>query len=242
MEGYTEDLAYIHDAGFGGFSENAAPGLLDMLRGSGIRDGLVVDLGCGGGHWAHRLAEHGYDVLGIDISPAMVKLARSREPRAKFLSGSFLTARLPRCAAITAISESLGYLFDNRNGERALEKFFARAHRALEPGGLLIFDVLESRPGVLLRNARRWSKGDDWVVLVNVVEDPQARRLTREIVSFRKAGKSYRRTDEVHNVALVDRDVILGGLRRQGFSARVLRGYGELRFANGHIGFVARKK
>ena len=31
-KGYRQDLAYIHDVGFGDFAKNAAPGLLVMLR------------------------------------------------------------------------------------------------------------------------------------------------------------------------------------------------------------------
>jgi SAM-dependent methyltransferase len=130
VKGYRSDLAYIHDVGFGGFSERAAPALLRILRDSGVRSGLVVDLGCGSGLWAHRLVEQGYDVLGIDISAAMVKLARRREPRARFKVGSFLSVPLPRCLAITAIGECLSYLFDERNREEALAGFFARAHEA----------------------------------------------------------------------------------------------------------------
>jgi len=78
MSGYGADLAYIHDAGFGDFARKSAPGLLAILRQAGIRGGLVVDLGCGSGIWAAELTRRGYDVLGIDISRAMIRLARAR--------------------------------------------------------------------------------------------------------------------------------------------------------------------
>src|SRR5262245_34869396 len=67
---YREDLAYIHDVGHGDFARDAAPGLLALLRRQGIREGLVVDLGCGSGIWAEILVREGYRVLGIDLSPA----------------------------------------------------------------------------------------------------------------------------------------------------------------------------
>jgi hypothetical protein len=35
-EWYGEDLAYIHDAGFGEFALGAAPGMLEILRRSGL--------------------------------------------------------------------------------------------------------------------------------------------------------------------------------------------------------------
>ena len=50
MSGYQEDLAYIHDVGFGGFALQSAPGLLDLLRRYGLTQGLSLDnaarLGC----------------------------------------------------------------------------------------------------------------------------------------------------------------------------------------------------
>jgi SAM-dependent methyltransferase len=38
----------------------------------------VLDIGCGSGRYAVALAERGADVLGIDLSPAMLALARER--------------------------------------------------------------------------------------------------------------------------------------------------------------------
>jgi hypothetical protein len=49
---YQEDLAFIHDVGYGEFARKAAAGLLDIFARCGIRDGLIVDLGCGTGLWA----------------------------------------------------------------------------------------------------------------------------------------------------------------------------------------------
>ena len=74
MKAYRENLAYIHDVGFGSFVERAAPTLLDILQGVGINDGLVVDLGCGSGSWGRHLVDGGYSVLGIDISRDMVAI------------------------------------------------------------------------------------------------------------------------------------------------------------------------
>jgi SAM-dependent methyltransferase len=202
----------------------------------------VVDLGCGSGRLAHRLVEQGYDVLGIDISPAMIRLARQHEPRARYRVGSFLKIPLPGCAAVTSLGECLGYAFDTRNGEAAVEKLFGRVHRALEPGGLFVFDVLEPWRGAGSRAARGWASGPDWAVLVERREDRRAKLLSREITSFRQAGKAYRRTDEVHRVRLLERDFVARALRRQGFLVRVINGYGVLRFERGHVGFVARKR
>lgn len=44
---YRDDLAYIHDRGFTAFAHEAAHALLQIFKESGVRSGLVVDLGCG---------------------------------------------------------------------------------------------------------------------------------------------------------------------------------------------------
>ena len=114
-EHYKEALAYIHDVGHGDFALGAAPGILEIFARNGMRGGLVVDLGCGSGLWAGELTRAGYRVLGIDISEAMVELARRRAPEAEFRVGSLFEAEIPPCVAVTATSEVLKYLFDPEN-------------------------------------------------------------------------------------------------------------------------------
>ncbi len=83
-EVYRNDLAYIHDAGFGGFARAAAPVLVETLRQNKIMDGLVIDLGCRSGILSQAMVEAGYEVLGIDISEAMVAMARGVCPAGDF--------------------------------------------------------------------------------------------------------------------------------------------------------------
>jgi 2-polyprenyl-3-methyl-5-hydroxy-6-metoxy-1,4-benzoquinol methylase len=107
---YREDVAYIHDAGHAEFALETAP---EILAQSGIREGLVVDLGCGSGLLARKLLDAGYRVLGI--SEAMIELARRRAPEAEFRVGSLFEAEIPPCVGVTATSEVLKYLFDSEN-------------------------------------------------------------------------------------------------------------------------------
>src|SRR5215213_4702288 len=123
MEWYGEDLAYIHDVGHADFALESAPGILEILARNGIHDGLVVDLGCGSGLWARELVDAGYRVLGIDISEAMIELSRAKVPEAEFRMGSLFDTDIPRCRAVTAVSEVLNYLFDAENEERGWGAF-----------------------------------------------------------------------------------------------------------------------
>jgi SAM-dependent methyltransferase len=237
---YATDLAYIHDAGFTGFVRDASPGLLQILRQHRITLGLVVDLGCGSGVWARELAGVGYQVLGVDISEAMLRLARRRAPKARFMRASLFRMTLPPCAAVTAIGECVNYLFDRTNSQRELRRFFRRVHDALQPGGVFVFDV--AAPGRAPKPTERYFIGDDWAILVRNDEDKKSRVLTRRMTIFRKVGKLYRRSEETHRQRLYSRQEVTRELQQAGFRVRVISAYGHARFGRGHLGFVAKKR
>jgi SAM-dependent methyltransferase len=239
MDAYKTDLAYIHDAGFTAFARGAAPFLLDTLRKAGFTDGLVVDLGCGSGVWARKLMNAGYQVLGIDISPAMIELARQRVPEGEFRVGSLLKVDLPACIAVTSLGECFNYLFDRENSKKQVVKVFRRIHAALQLGGLFLFDVAQTGRGTPARTS--YVEGPDWGVAVHLKEDRKTRRLTRDIVSYRKVGDLFRRDHEVHELQLYQCSELARELRRLGFTARLLRGYGKQRFPKGYGGVLARK-
>jgi SAM-dependent methyltransferase len=237
--GYNIDLAYIHHVGYSAYIRAAAPGLLKILRSHGIASGLVVDLGCGGGLWARELTRHGYDALGIDISPAMVALACKTAPRAQFRAGSFLKVTLPPCAAVTAIGEVLNYTFDRDNHRWQMAQFFRRVHDALKPGGMFIFD-LAGPERELGRVPRRWTVGHDWALMLGVSRAADV--LTRRMTIFRQIGQCYRRSEEVHRLRLYAPQDIMRDLRDAGFTARNIKGYGDEKFIRGLAGFVARRR
>ena len=240
MAAYDRDLAYIHDTGFTGFARKAAPGLLRLLRQNRILGGLVVDAGCGSGVWARELCDRGYEVLGIDISAYMIRLARRQAPAAEFRIGSFLSAALPPCDAVTSIGECVNYTFDRRSGKKGLAEFFRRVFGALRPGGVFVFDVVE--PGAVPEGTqRRFLEGPDWAILLEVREDRKAKTLTRRIASYRRVGKLFRRSEETHRLHLYSGPELLAALAGAGFEARLLGGYGRFRFSTGHAGFLARK-
>jgi SAM-dependent methyltransferase len=240
-EAYREDLAYIHDAGFGRFASGAAALLLEELRRGGFDRGLVIDLGCGSGILAELLAAGGFDVLGIDISPALVALARQRVPGGRFRVESLLTADLPRCVAVAVVGECLNYLFDDHHSLEGVRQVLGRAFAALASGGLLLFDIAEPGrvpgPGIQKTHV----EGDGWAVLVTTEEDRQQALLTRHITSFRRIGELYRRDHEVHRLRLLPRAEVVSWLQEIGFEVQTLAAYGSVPLAPGRVGFLARK-
>jgi SAM-dependent methyltransferase len=238
---YRDDLAYIHDAGFGGIARGAAALLIEELRRGAVARGLVIDLGCGSGILSEQLLLCGFDVLGIDLSAAQIALARQRVPNGVFRVESLLTAELPNCVVIAVIGECVNYLFDDRHTVEGVRDVLRRAFGALAPGGLLVFDV--SEPGRVPGSGQHKTciEGDDWAVFVTQEEDRRQALLTRHITSFRKVGELYRRDHEVHRLRLLPRAQVISWLHEVGFEVRVLDRYGTVQFAPGHVGFLARK-
>jgi SAM-dependent methyltransferase len=238
---YGRDLSYVHDVGFTSYVREAMPGLFALLRKHEITGGQVVDLGCGSGVWARELTRQGYRVLGVDLSPSMLRLARRRAPQARFVQKSLLEFDLPRCDAVTAIGEPLNYLFDGKNSFSRLFRLFQRIHAALAPGGLFIFDLAtpgrSGQDGLVLSHR----EGKDWAILLRTQEDRQTRILTRQMTVFRKVGRNYRRSEETHRLRLYPRGPIEQQLRTAGFQVRVAETYGTSPPRPGLLVFIARK-
>lgn len=239
QQGYGTDLAFVHDEGFGDFARRAAPGLLRWLREAGILDGIVVDLGCGSGIWARELLDAGYQVVGVDLSAAMIELARRRAPEAELHVGSFLRFPWPPCRAVTAIGEVFNYLFDPDHSLQSLDKVCRDIFAALAPGGLLIFDVAE--PGRCRGRTQAFTEAQDWTCLVEYQHDEPRHRLTRRIVTFRRVGECFRRGEETHPQQLFEEDAVVTMLTRIGFEVQPARAYGEYPLAEHVVGIVARR-
>lgn len=87
--------------------------LLSSLPGdlTGMR---VLDAGCGAGQMTHELALRGADVVAVDISPTLVKIAQDRLPqhlqhKVKFSSGDMLSADLGGFDHVIAMDSLIYY-------------------------------------------------------------------------------------------------------------------------------------
>ena len=234
---YSTDLAYIHDAGFSDFAARAVLELVNIFSRNGIRRGLIVDVGCGSGVLAKGLIEAGYDVVGVDVSPEMIRLARARVPHAAFRVGSVTTFRCPRCVAVVALNEVVNYVPGRL---RALRRFFARAHDALLPGGLVIFDFIASAERRTYAGKSR--SGSDWAVAVRAEIDRSGRVLTRHITTFRKVSGEYRKSIETHRVHIYDPTEVRRVLTTIGFRVTMRRSYGRLRLLPGDVAAIGEKR
>lgn len=111
-----------------------------MLQQYGIRDGLVLDLGCGTGQMTRRLRAAGYDMIGVDASAEMLEQARERETDNSilYLEQDMRAFELyGTVRAVISVCDCMNYLLK----EEDLLKTFRLVNNYLDPGGIFIFDM-----------------------------------------------------------------------------------------------------
>ena len=99
----------------------------------------ILDIGCGTGHHVSSLGSKGLDVLGIDISPSMIKQAKKNFPDYKFNVGDASNNHLFESNSFTHILcmyFTIYYFKDKR-------QFFNNCFKWLMPGGYLIVHLVE---------------------------------------------------------------------------------------------------
>jgi len=241
-DGYRSDLAHIHDTGFGQLGTSAARLIIDELRTVGALSGLIVELGCGGGLTSRLFCDAGYDVLGVDLSHSLIEIARNRVPEATFRVGTFATADIPPCIAVTAIGEVFNYTLDPANSPSIRCEIFRRIYRSLAPDGLLVFDMAGPDRTPSGGAQRTFTEGADWAVLAETEHDSARDVLIRRITTFRKLGELYRRDFEIHELQLAEPQEIAKSLQAAGFGVRILDRYGPFVLPKGLAGFLAKKE
>lgn len=155
------------------YSHKDYPGECDFIeevltKYSNQRPSRILDVGCGTGGHALRLAERGYEILGIDLSEDMLRIAKAKakaqgdacvrfqrsDARALDLQESFDV-----CISMFAV---MSYQTTNEDMLAALHGI--REH--LDLGGILLFDVwsgaavLDTLPAVRIHEHK---KGDERV-------------------------------------------------------------------------------
>lgn len=123
--------------------------LIGLLQQDGIREGLVLELGCGTGIMTRLLAQAGYDMIGIDASEEMLSEAQERtevregEAPILYLCQDMREFELyGTVQAVVSVCDSLNYILEKEE----LVQVFRLVNNYLEAGGLFLFDMnMESR-------------------------------------------------------------------------------------------------
>lgn len=115
--------------------------IVDRLRENGIRDGLVLDLGCGTGNMTELLYTAGYDMIGVDASADMLEQAARKKEEAN-IDVLYLLQEMEAfelygtVRAVVCCCDCINYLTE----PEALLRCFKLVNNYLDPGGLFLFD------------------------------------------------------------------------------------------------------
>jgi len=123
----------------------------------------ILDLACGSGEHARRLAGHGLEVMGVDIAPSLVAhcqervasvIAKAHSGTARFVLGDMRELDYDgEFDAVLLLSGSFGFYDDATN-----EDVLGRIARALRPGGRVLIDVFDPTQMVVRPPRRSWSE------------------------------------------------------------------------------------
>jgi len=127
----------------------------------------VLDLCCGPGRHSVPLAQHGFDVTGLDLNPAYLELAR-QAAQAGHVSLKAVAADMREIPfhnyfdAIVNMFSSFGYLETETEDARVLES----AAKALKPDGRLFLDMLNREWAIANYIQNDWHSGEDGTLYV----------------------------------------------------------------------------
>lgn len=100
----------------------------------------VLDLTCGTGSQVLFLAKRGYEVVGSDFSPDLLKIARKKAKEAslnlRFIDGDMRTIQVGKFDAAITMFNAVGHLT-----KAGFEKAMRNVNKNLKDGGIYVFDI-----------------------------------------------------------------------------------------------------
>ena len=126
---------------------------------------IMLDLACGAGTHAVELASRGYNVVGYDLSLAMLARAQDeaqeRGQKINFLQGDMREMAFEEAFdGIYSWSTSFGYFDDEKN-----LNVLSRIHRGLRQGGMLLLDIINRDYVCPRQPSLVWFEGDGCVCM-----------------------------------------------------------------------------
>ena len=192
---------------------------MQILQREEIQPRSVVDLACGTGSVTAILARMGYPVLGVDMSEEMLTVAAMKtqdiEPMPRFSCQLLQELRLPRGVdmAVCAL-DSLDYILNPDDCREAIR----RAYKALNPGGILIFDVNTPEKLRAMDGQVFLDEDDDVYCVWRGEFDEQTNICSYGMDLFQREGEVWHRSFEEHCEYAYSEAQLRGFLKDAGFT------------------------
>ena len=191
----------------------------ELLKRHNHEPEITLDLACGTGNMTLELYKRGFDVYGIDSSPAMLTEAKDKcyEENADIL---FLCQKMQNIDLFGTIQTCICSLdsINHLNNKAEIQSTFDRVSLFMDPGGYFIFDFNTpyKHSVVLANNIFIYDTPDVYCVWKN----KSSKNTLREDISldfFCKEGNLYRKSSEHFSEITFDLSVITEMLKASGF-------------------------
>ena len=200
----------------------------DILEQEGLHPRTAVDLACGTGTVSLLLARQGLDVTGVDLSEEMLTMAQQKaeglENPPRFVRQSLQQLSLPRGVDLAVCAlDSLDYITNPQDCAEAIR----RVYRALNPGGIFIFDVNTPEKLRAMDGQVFLDEDEDVYCVWRGEFDEQTNICSYGMDLFQRQGRLWRRSFEEHREYAYSAEQLTGFLKAAGFTG--IRVYGDRR-------------
>ncbi len=175
--------------------ERDAEGLLDAER------NLVVDLGCGTGTLTEMMYQKGYDLVGVDVSDAMLNIAMEKKEQSGseilYLQQDMRELELyGTVGTVYCVCDSLNYILE----EEELAAVFSLVNNYLFPGGVFIFDFnTDYKYHEVIGDATIAENREDCSFIWENIYDPEEGINEYDLTLFvRQEDETFRKYTETH--------------------------------------------
>ena len=216
-----------------------------IMKREGCDPRTAVDLACGTGSVTLLMARDGLQVTGVDLSEEMLTVAYQKaqnlEKPPVFVCQRLEELRLPRGVDLAVCAlDSLDYILDPAACQEAIRRVF----KALNPGGIFIFDVNTPEKLRAMDGQVFLDEDDDVYCVWRGEFDQQSNICSYGMDLFQRQGERWLRSFEEHREYAYSQDQLTEFLKNAGFTR--IRVYGDRCFrapAQGEqrIYFSARK-
>jgi ubiquinone/menaquinone biosynthesis C-methylase UbiE len=179
----------------------------------------AVDLACGTGSVALLLAEEGLRVVGVDLSEEMLTVAAQRAQEAdvfvQYTCQPLQEMRLPRGVDLAVCAlDGLDYILDPADCAEAIR----RVYKALNPGGIFIFDVNTPEKLRAMDGQVFLDEDDDVYCVWRGEFDEQTNICSYGMDLFQRRGEIWERSFEEHREYAYTRQQLTQFLKAAGFT------------------------
>ena len=155
---YTLEFCNIYNGyGWDYFSLIMGDSILKYLNINNIKIEQHLDLGCGVGTLCDYFFMNGIKTTGIDISPDMINICKSRNKNIDFFVGD-MTQYISneKYDLVTITCDALNHILE----ESKIEKIISNVSKMLNSSGFLIFDIIDNDK-LILNNSIISKRNDD---------------------------------------------------------------------------------